>query len=76
MTTERTTENLARLAAEATGAATEMARVGQELALGALRAEMMALAAMMPGAAAHQQDEAARAAREAEVEAGFDNMPV
>lgn len=63
---------------------TDLAMTGQRAALGALQAEMLALAAMIPGVvpgalagmAAPPQDEARRREIEAEIEAGFDNMPV
>lgn len=65
--------------------AADMALTGQRMALSVLLAEMRALSAMMPGQAPAAQatgpDAAARTearhrAEEAEVEAGFDNMPV
>ncbi|WP_225029765.1 hypothetical protein [Xinfangfangia pollutisoli] len=63
---------------------TDLAMTGQRAALGALQAEMLALAAMIPGVvpgalagmAAPPRDEARRREIEAEIEAGFDNMPV
>lgn len=60
------------------GEAVEAVAAGQAFGLALLRAEMDALAQMMPGQQAAQgaQDEARRAAEEAAVEAGFDNLPV
>lgn len=58
------------------------ALTGQRMAMSVLLAEMRALSALMPGqSAAHEEATTAEAearhrAEEAEVEAGFDNMPV
>ena len=50
------------------------------MALALLKAEMAALAQVMPGAASAEETEteaeARRSEEEARVEAGFDNMPV
>jgi hypothetical protein len=57
----------------------DLAVAGQSLALGALGAEIQALAALMPGHGATAPapvDEAQRREEEAAIEAGFDNMPV
>jgi hypothetical protein len=57
----------------------DLAVAGQSLALGALEAEIQALAALMPGHGATAPEpatEAERRAEEAAIEAGFDNMPV
>ena len=48
----------------------------QAFGLALLRAEMAALAQVMPGQPGHVPSEAQRAAADAEVEAAFDNMPV
>ena len=61
------------------GEAVEAAAAGQAMGLAVLRAEMEALSKMMPGAVSEEdaaQAEARHAAEEAEIEAGFDNMPV
>lgn len=61
------------------GEAVEAAAAGQAMGLALLRAEMEALSQVMPGAAAPEdaaEAEARHAAEEAEIEAGFDNMPV
>lgn len=59
------------------GSAVEALAATQALGLAALKAEMDALALVLPG---HETpdaaDEARRAAEEAAVEAGFDNLPV
>ena len=55
------------------------AAAGQAMGLAVLRAEMEALSKVMPGAMSEEdaaQAEARHAAEEAEIEAGFDNMPV
>lgn len=60
------------------GGAVEAVAASQALGLALLKAEMDALAQMMPGhdVPTGPEAEAARAAEEAAVEAGFDNMPV
>jgi hypothetical protein len=61
------------------GEAVEAMAAGQAMGLALLKAEMAALAQVMPGAVGDATDaeiEARHAAEEAEVEAGFDNMPV
>ena len=61
------------------GEAVEAAAVGQAMGLALLRAEMEALSKVMPGADEPEdaaQAEARHAAEEAEIEQGFDNMPV
>ncbi len=60
------------------GEAVEAMAASQALGLALLKAEMDALAQMMPGHEAPQgpEDEARRAEEEARVEAGFDNLPV
>jgi hypothetical protein len=69
-------DEIARVAGEMTAAAV----AGQAAGLNLLFSEMQALMGLMPGAATEvpppAADEAARRAAEAEVEAGFDNMPV
>lgn len=65
-----------RLIEDTAGAMTDMALMGQQMALGMLRAEMVALTTMMPGRGNIAEDEARQGADEAEIEAGFDNMPV
>ncbi len=72
---DKATDPLAQFGGDAGSLVAELALAGQKLALGALRAEMLALAAVMPGrgpAAA----ETRRRDDEAAIEAGFDNMPV
>lgn len=66
----------ARLIEDTAGAMTDMALFGQQMALGLLRAEMQALAGVMPGQAGAADNGAGKTAEEAEIEAGFDNMPV
>jgi len=60
------------------GEAVEAATASQAIGLAVLKAEMDALASLMPGHVAPQgpEEEARRAAEEAAVEAGFDNLPV
>ena len=60
------------------GEAVEAMAATQAFGLAMLKAEMDALEQMMPGhEAAHgPEEEARRAAEEAAVEAGFDNLPV
>lgn len=58
------------------GATVEAAANAQVMGLSLLKAEMAALAQMMPGQESDPVTEARRAAEEAEIEAGFDNMPV
>lgn len=69
-------DDIARVAGEMTAAA----MAGQAAGLNLLFSEMQALMGLMPGAATEAPppaaDEAARRAADAEVEAGFDNMPV
>ena len=69
-------QDIARVAGEMTAAA----MAGQAAGLNLLFSEMQALMQMMPGATAQVAppagDEAGRRATEAEIEAGFDNMPV
>lgn len=69
-------QDIARVAGEMTAAA----MAGQVAGLNLLFTEMQALMQMMPGAPAQMTppagDEAGRRTAEAEVEAGFDNMPV
>ncbi len=64
--------------AQMTERMTDMARAGQTFSMQALLAEMKALTVIMGGVGAADPDrtEAQRLAHEAEVEAGFDNMPV
>lgn len=79
---DRDMKQMSVLAGKAVEAA-EAAVQGGAAALSLLRAEMTALRAMMPGMtdpfspppSAQQAEEAARQ-EDAEVEAGFDNMPV
>lgn len=70
-----TVDPLVQLAGDAGGLAADLALAGQKMALGALQAEMLALAALMPGRGG-VADEAQRRDDEAAIEAGFDNMPV
>lgn len=75
MTVEQNLRDMARLA----GSAADMAAAGQRGAMAVLLAEMQALASLMPGVPVStdtEADEARLRAEEAEVEAGFDNMPV
>jgi len=71
-------DSVFRLAEEAAEFTAELAVAGQKAVLGVLAAEVKALTALVPPpddedpAAA----EARRLAEEAEVEAGFDNMPI
>jgi len=60
------------------GEAVEAMAASQALGLALLKAEMDALAHLMPGHVADggAEDEARRVAEEAAVEAGFDNLPV
>lgn len=58
------------------GEAVEAMAASQAFGLALLRAEMAALAQVMPGQPGHVPSEAQRAAADAEVEAAFDNMPV
>lgn len=61
------------------GEAVEAMTASQAVALALLRAEMDALAQILPGAGATEtpaEAEARAAAEEAMTEAGFDNMPV
>lgn len=62
------------------GETVEAMAAGQAMALALLKAEMAALAQVMPGAASAEETEteaeARRSEEEARVEAGFDNMPV
>ena len=60
------------------GGAVEAMAGAQAMGLALLRAEMQALAQVMPGhhSADGAEDEARRLAEEASVEAGFDNLPV
>ena len=57
-----------------------LAAAGQQMALDTLRIEIGAIKAMMPGLTASQANtlarDADRRARDAEIEAMFDNMPV
>ncbi|MFN7224742.1 MAG: hypothetical protein ACK4MS_12040 [Paracoccaceae bacterium] len=68
-----TEEDLRRIAALAQTAADQAAR-GANVGLGVLLAEMQALSAVLPGMVHAQPKDAAK--EDAEVEAGFDNMPV
>lgn len=78
MTTENDLRQMARMA----DTAADMAMAGQAASMKVLLAEMRALSALLPafGAAPVSPDsaeeEARLLAREAETEAGFDNMPV
>ena len=59
--------------------ALEAVALTQAMGLGVLRAEMEALTRVLPGQAADETEaeaEARLAAEAAEIEAGFDNMPV
>jgi len=61
------------------GEAVEAMAAGQAMGLALLKAEMAALAQVMPGAAGQEPEaevELRRAEEEAAMEAGFDNMPV
>ena len=60
------------------GEAMEAMAATQAVGLAVLKAEMDALTSMMPGHEAPHgpEEEARRAAEEAAVEAGFDNLPV
>ncbi len=62
------------------GETTFLAAAGQQMALDTLRVEIGALKAMLPGLTASQANslpsDAIRRAREAELEAMFDNMPL
>ncbi|MFN3844672.1 MAG: hypothetical protein ACK4RZ_02480 [Paracoccaceae bacterium] len=68
-----TEEDLRRIAALAQTAADQAAR-GANVGLSVLLAEMQALSAVLPGVVHPHPKEAATL--DAEVEAGFDNMPV
>ena len=76
MAPQQELREMARLAQEAM----ELAATGQKAALSVLLAEMRALAALLPVAETGPESAAEEAERrrlhEAEVEAGFDNMPV
>lgn len=61
------------------GEAVEVMAAGQAIGLALLKAEMDALASVLPGMDVPETEaevEARRAIEEAEVESGFDNMPV
>lgn len=61
------------------GEAAEALAAQQALGLAVLKAELDALAHLLPGAVAAETEaeaEARRATETAEIEAGFDNMPV
>ena len=62
------------------GETVEAMAAGQAMGLALLQAEMAALVKVLPGSPATDETEAEaearRAAEEAAVEAGFDNMPV
>ncbi len=68
-----TEEDLRRIAALAQSAADQAAR-GANVGLSVLLAEMQALGAVLPGVVRPTPVDAAK--HEAEVEEGFDNMPV
>lgn len=76
MAPQQELKEMARLAQEAM----ELAATGQKAALSVLLAEMRALAALLPvgetGPESAAQEAERRRLHEAEVEAGFDNMPV
>lgn len=70
-------DSVFRLAEEAAEFTAELAVAGQKAVLGVLAAEVKALTALVPPADEDQAAaEARRLAEEAEVEAGFDNMPI
>jgi hypothetical protein len=70
-------DSVFRLAEEAAEFTAELAVAGQKAVMGVLAAEVKALTTLVPPA---DEDaaaaEARRLAEEAEVEAGFDNMPI
>ena len=70
-------DSVFRLAEEAAEFTAELAVAGQKAVLGVLAAEVKALTALVPPADEDPAEaEARRLAEEAEVEAGFDNMPI
>ena len=70
-------DSVFRLAEEAAEFTAELAVAGQKAVLGVLAAEVKALTTLVPPADEDQAAaEARRLAEEAEVEAGFDNMPI
>jgi hypothetical protein len=66
--------------ADVAGETTFLATAGQQMALDTLRVEIGAIKAMLPGLTASQANtlpsDADRRAREAALEAMFDNMPI
>lgn len=61
---------------DATTALVEGSMAVAEVGLGILRTEMELLRAVLPGAPVVHEDEPTRLRHEADVEDGFDNMPV